>query len=94
VISYLQNEELKKPDLIFLDINMPCMGGKECLRLIKKNAEWKHIPVIMFTTSKAEEDVNETFTDGASRYIIKPSAMDDYEEIFKQLFSSPGSIIY
>jgi CheY-like chemotaxis protein len=59
------------PDIIFLDINMPVMGGIECLELIKSNSEYKHIPVVMYstTTNKKEIEIIEKL---GAHFLSKP----------------------
>ena len=64
------------PDLIILDINMPKKNGKEVLIHIKEDPTLKHIPVIIFTTSKVPDDVKEYYALGASSYIVKPNSFD------------------
>jgi len=61
------------PDLIFLDLNMPVMNGKQCLNEIKKIPRLSDIPVIIYTTSSYVQDIEETKQLGASHYLIKPS---------------------
>ncbi len=60
------------PDLIFLDLNMPVMNGVECLKELKKDALLKNIPVIIYSTSVNQEDMNRTKQLGASHYLVKP----------------------
>jgi CheY-like chemotaxis protein len=64
-------DTIKLPDFIFLDINMPIMGGKECLAELKKDDNLKHIPVIMYTTSSFQIDIETTRQLGAADYFIK-----------------------
>jgi CheY-like chemotaxis protein len=68
-----QMEVLPPPDLIFMDLNMPVMNGYECLAAIKKEDRFKHIPVIIFTTSKNINDIEKTQQLGANLYMTKPS---------------------
>lgn len=60
------------PDVIFLDLNMPYKSGKECLNEIRQNAKLKHIPIVIFSTSNSEIDIEETFKKGANLYFKKP----------------------
>src|SRR6266700_1516457 len=60
------------PDYIFLDLNMPRMSGIECLAEIKKINILQHIPVIVYSTSSAQKDVEETKKLGADYFITKP----------------------
>ncbi len=61
-----------RPGLILLDLNMPKMDGREALKAIKENPELKRIPVVVLTTSKAEEDVYRTYNLGVNSFVTKP----------------------
>jgi len=61
------------PHFILLDINMPCVDGRECLKQLKKDARLKQIPVIMYSTSFSEESIKEFLILGASSYLLKPT---------------------
>ncbi len=65
------------PDLIFLDIRMPLLNGKKCLLEIKKDPRLKHIPVIIYTTSKVVEESIELKKMGAVHFISKPANADE-----------------
>lgn len=69
------------PYLIFMDLNMPRMDGKECLAALKKHEKLKHIPVIMYTTSSYIKDKEEALHSGASYFITKPSSYNELKEI-------------
>ena len=69
-------------DLIFLDLNMPKMNGKQFLAEVKQNAALRKIPVIIFTTSLREKDGVETADLGAAHFLTKPSS---FGELCKQL---------
>jgi CheY-like chemotaxis protein len=75
-------EEL--PDLIFLDMNMPRMNGRQCLLELKKNENWRNIPVIIYTTSKVREDRYFTEANGAVHFITKPSRFGDLKTAIAQ----------
>lgn len=64
-------KEAETPDLIILDINLPKISGYEILKKIKKNERYKVIPVIMFSTSNTEEDIQKSYKAYANSYIIK-----------------------
>jgi len=75
------------PDIIFLDLNIPRKNGKECLHEIRSNNKFKDIPVIIFSTCSFEEDVNDTYADGANMYVTKPISFKSHVEILKKIFS-------
>lgn len=72
------------PDYIFLDITMPIMDGRECLKVIKNNPRLLHIPVIIYSASNDEEDIQEFLKMGAKAYIVKPNT---FEKLCKTLSS-------
>ena len=76
-LNLLKNTENALPDFIFLDIRMPRIDGKKCLSEIKKDERLKHIPVIIYTTSKAVEESKELMSMGAFHFISKPSNADE-----------------
>ena len=69
------------PDLILLDLNMPRMDGRTALEQIKSNEKFRHIPVVILTTSKAEEDIVKSYDLGANSYIQKPVTFDKFVEL-------------
>lgn len=73
------------PHLILLDLNMPRKDGREALREIKAHPALRHIPVVVLTTSKAEEDVMRSYDLGASSYIRKPVGLDALGEALRVL---------
>ena len=75
LLKYLHNkkEENNLPSIILLDMNMPRMGGKEALKLIKEDSTLKKIPVIIFSTSDQDMDIESSYELGASGYFTKPS---------------------
>ncbi|MFD1142037.1 response regulator [Larkinella insperata] len=69
------------PDLIFLDLNMPIINGFEVLRNIKNSSLYRHIPVIILSTSDDEQDVNRCYELGANTFMVKPSSHQDLMEL-------------
>jgi DNA-binding response OmpR family regulator len=61
------------PDYIIMDINMPLMDGKQCLRELKKDVRMKHIPVIMWSTTTSLTERSECKTSGAMDFLVKPN---------------------
>ena len=70
-----------RPGLILLDLNMPRKDGRECLAEIKADPDLKDIPVFVLTTSRAEEDVHQTYALGGSSFISKPVSFDAFIEL-------------
>lgn len=81
--SHLQGEPL--PGLILLDLNMPIMDGREVLNELKRDPVFKAIPVVILTTSKAEEDIAKTYNMGVNSFIIKPVSFDSLVETIKSM---------
>ncbi|MGI9407213.1 MAG: response regulator [Hyphomicrobiaceae bacterium] len=74
-----------QPGLILLDLNMPRMDGREALSRIKQDPRLRRIPVVVLTTSKAEEDVFKTYDLGVSSFISKPVSFDGLVDVVKTL---------
>ena len=90
LMDYLQRrgeyEKLKGdplPGLILLDLNMPRKDGREALEEIKNNPELKRIPVVVLTTSKADEDILRTYDLGVNSFICKPVTFEKLVEVMK-----------
>ena len=75
----------EKPSVILLDINLPKIGGLAVLRRIREDARTKFIPVIMLTTSKEEQDLLSSYTNGANSYIRKPVDFAQFLDAVGQL---------
>lgn len=74
-----------RPGVILLDLNMPRMDGREALQEIKADPRLRRIPVVVLTTSKAEEDIYQTYDLGISSYITKPVTFGALVEVIKTL---------
>ena len=72
------HEEVRRPDLVLLDLNMPRKDGREVLREMKQDERLRTIPVLVLTTSGAQEDIAEAYASGANAYIRKPVHFDDF----------------
>lgn len=88
-LAFLRREEpfasVPRPDFILLDLNMPRMGGREFLGIVKADPEFRSIPVVVLTTSKADQDVLESYDLQANCYVTKPVNFGKFQEIVKQL---------
>jgi CheY-like chemotaxis protein len=83
--QYLEPSSAPKPGLILLDLNMPKKDGREALAEIKADPQLRNIPVIVLTTSKAEEDIFRTYDLGVSSFITKPVTFAGLVEAMKVL---------
>ena len=79
------HEECPMPNLILLDLNMPGMGGKEFLKRIKADEEFRAIPIVILTTSDSEEDIIESYNLQAAGYIKKPVSLQEFENVLLKL---------
>ena len=87
LLNYLRAIEDEKdlPGIILLDLNMPKVDGREALRELKADARLKRIPVVILTTSQAEEDIVRTYDLGVNSFITKPVTFDQLVEVIRGL---------
>ncbi len=71
------NASLPIPKIILLDLNMPKIDGRQCLKVIKANPDFSKIPIIIFSTSNNPEDISQSYELGANSYIIKPYSYNE-----------------
>ena len=82
---YTDPKDFPTPGIILLDLNMPKKDGRQALAEIKGDPKLRHIPVVIMTTSKIDEDVLESYDLGANSYITKPVTFEGLVEIIKAL---------
>jgi CheY-like chemotaxis protein len=92
LLAYLRREgryatpgSSRRPGLIILDLNMPKMDGREALRAIKVDPLLRRIPIVVMTTSKAEEDIYRTYDLGVSSFVTKPVTFDGLVSVMRDL---------
>src|SRR5207253_2541894 len=83
--KYTDKENYSTPGLILLDLNMPKKDGREALKEIKGDSQLRAIPVVVLTTSKAEEDILKTYDLGVSSFITKPVTFSSLVDTMKKL---------
>jgi len=90
-------EDVPRPDLILLDLNLPKYDGRQLLEKIKSDADLCRIPVVVLTTSSAEEDILRSYDLHANAYVTKPVDLDQFinavrqiDEFFLQVVKLPG----
>jgi CheY-like chemotaxis protein len=86
-LSKLQDVNGLKPDLLFLDWNMPKFSGRECLKIIREMPSFASIPIIIYTTSSAYQDQIEAKRLGASYFLTKPTTVGELAQKLQHLFS-------
>jgi two-component system, chemotaxis family, response regulator Rcp1 len=74
-----------RPDIILLDLNLPRMNGREVLAIIKEDSNLKRIPVVVLTTSTAEQDIHKTYELHANCYITKPVDLDQFIKVIRTI---------
>lgn len=83
--KYEDRNKFPQPGLILLDLNMPRKDGREALKEIKSDENLRQIPVVVLTTSQAEEDVFRTYNLGVNSFITKPVAFESLVQIMRDL---------
>ena len=78
-----EHAEAPRPDLILLDLNLPLMGGREVLERVKEDPDLRRIPVVVLTTSDAEQDIVRSYELHANAYIRKPVDFDQFTEVVR-----------
>ncbi|OLY91672.1 CheY chemotaxis protein or a CheY-like REC (receiver) domain [Cnuella takakiae] len=84
-IEYLQQSDGAMPALIVLDLNMPEMDGRQTLQKLKNDPQFRHIPVVIVTTSTSKLDIEVCKRLGASQFLTKPDTHAEWQEIVQQL---------
>lgn len=82
---YADRQNTPLPELILLDLNMPRKDGREALREIRSDSDLRRIPVVVFTTSKAEEDVLRSYDLGANSFIVKPITFEKLVDVIRSI---------
>ena len=82
-----------RPDIILLDLNLPKVDGREVLKQIKSDNDLKTIPVVILSTSDADEDIMSAYKNYANCYITKPIDLDQFVKVVKSLQSFWLSIV-
>ena len=78
-------DKVPRPDIILLDLNLPRMNGREVLREIKTHESLRRIPVVILTTSRAEEDILRTYDLHANCFVTKPVDFDQFELVVRSI---------
>jgi CheY-like chemotaxis protein len=95
-MAYLRHEDgyadVHRPDLILLDLNLPRMSGHEVLAEVKNDPQLRRIPVVVLTTSSAQEDIARSYDLHASVHVSKPVDFDAFAGVVKQIDEFFGNV--
>ncbi len=80
-----EHAQAPTPDLVLLDLNLPRMDGREVLAAVKDDPELRRIPVVVLTTSEAEEDVLRSYSLHANAYVTKPVDFERFIDVVRQI---------
>lgn len=83
--EYENREGPQLPQMVLLDINLPRLSGLEVLRELRANEQTRFLPVIMFTSSKAEQDIVESYSNSANSYVRKPINAQDFSDALQKI---------
>ena len=75
------------PDILFLDINLPCKDGIACILEIRRNSDYNNLPIIMYTSFKSKKHIEECYKNGANFYIVKGTTINELAEKLQRIFS-------
>lgn len=90
-LRYLQKKDeyskVTSPDLILLDLNLPRKDGREVLSELREDPDLRFIPVVVLTTSEADEDIMKSYGLGANCYVTKPVGLDQFSRVIQSIES-------
>lgn len=97
LMEWLNGANIQRPNLIFLDLNMPIKNGLQCLKEIRSNENFDDIFIAIYSTSSNQKDIDDTFRNGANIYITKPSDFNFLKQVLEKAvmttFRYRGSIM-
>jgi PleD family two-component response regulator len=88
------NSSEKPPDILFLDIIMPAIDGKECLKMIRSNKRFDSLPIIIFSSLTDPQTIDYCFREGSNLFVFKPSSLSALRDDIKTVFSINWSNLY
>ena len=83
--KFSEAQNSPRPGIILLDLNMPKVDGREALKVIKSDPDLKSIPIVVLTTSKADEDIVKTYDLGVNCFISKPVSFSEFVAVTRAL---------
>lgn len=80
------------PDVVLLDLNMPRRNGFEVLAELKSDRHLRRVPIVVFSTSRAQEDIDRAYEEGANSYIVKPVSLAELKDVLDQIAQYWGKV--
>lgn len=94
ILSRAENGEIlmklldeKVPDILFLDLLMPCQDGRQCLRAIRSNQKFDHLPVIIYSSLSDLVSVEYCYREGSNLFVIKPTTIAELKDLLEKILS-------
>ncbi len=84
-IQYLRNPNHAHPDIVLLDLNLPKLNGRQVLEQVKGDADLRGIPIVVLTSSNAEQDIAQSYDLGANCYVVKPVDLKAFQAIVRSV---------
>ena len=75
------------PDILFLDLNMPVKNGLECLQQLRGERKYDPLPIIIYSTSTSQNDIDRAYKSGANYFVVKPNTIEDISTMIKKICS-------
>ena len=91
-LDHLNQSSVEPISLVLLDLNMPQMNGTEVLKNLQKNKSWAKIPVVVFSSSKQEDDIQNCYDLGANAYVTKPFDYSEFEQTIEAIARFWGNL--
>ena len=85
--DYAAADGSPRPDMILLDLNLPRMGGHEFMQRVRQDVRFRHVPIVVLTTSARPDDVRQAYDNGANAYLLKPVEFSRFTEVIGHLAS-------
>jgi CheY-like chemotaxis protein len=83
----LSQLELEMPDILFLDLNLPAIEGRQCLKEIRANRKYDALPIIIYTSYDDLTSIDYCYREGSNLYVLKPSTVGDLKHILDRILS-------
>lgn len=87
ILFKLLEKDEKHPDMLFLDLLLPCKTGKDCLREIRANSKYDSMPIIVYSSLEDLQSIEFCYREGSNLYAIKPHSLKELKDVLEKIFS-------